>query len=184
MLYVWTKRALIIGLLTLTPSLVACGKTMDKAQKAHAEAQSDVDLNLAQIEGSPQKNLLEGKAFLDKIAKQPGIKKLPSGIYYKLLSPEHPKAAKPLVTDQVTVNYEGKLINGQVFDSSFQRGEPVTFPLQQLVPAWQIAIPEMHIGEIWEIYVPSELGYGAVDQGPIPANSTLVFKIQLIDIVK
>lgn len=89
---------------------------------------------------------------------------------------------KPTVADVVTVHYEGKLLDGTVFDSSYTRGEPATFPLGRLVPGWQIAIPKMGVGETIEIAIPSDLAYGPVGRGPIPPNATLLFKVELIAI--
>lgn len=89
---------------------------------------------------------------------------------------------KPSVTDIVTVHYEGRLLDGTVFDSSYARGEPATFPLARLVKGWQIAIPEMGVGETIEIAIPADLAYGPVGRGPIPGNATLVFKVELIAI--
>lgn len=89
---------------------------------------------------------------------------------------------KPKVTDIVTVHYEGKLLDGTVFDSSYARGQPATFPLNRLVPGWQIAIPQMGEGEIIEIAIPADLAYGPIGRGPIPGNATLVFKVELIAI--
>jgi FKBP-type peptidyl-prolyl cis-trans isomerase len=94
-----------------------------------------------------------------------------------LASPEKPK-----VTDIVTVDYEGKLLDGTVFDSSYARNQPATFPLNRLVPGWQIAIPNMGVGEIIEIAIPADLAYGPVGRGPIPGNATLVFKVELLAI--
>lgn len=90
--------------------------------------------------------------------------------------------AKPKVTDIVTVHYEGKLLDGTVFDSSYARGKPATFPLNRLVKGWQIAIPQMGVGEIIEIAIPADLAYGPVGRGPIPGNATLVFKVELLGI--
>ena len=89
---------------------------------------------------------------------------------------------KPTVADVVTVHYEGKLLDGTVFDSSYARGQPATFPLGRLVPGWQIAIPRMGVGETIEIAIPADLAYGPVGRGPIPPNATLVFKVELIGI--
>ena len=89
---------------------------------------------------------------------------------------------KPTVADVVTVHYEGKLLDGTVFDSSYARGEPATFPLGRLVKGWQIAIPRMGVGETIEIAIPADLAYGPVGRGPIPGNATLVFKVELIAI--
>ena len=89
---------------------------------------------------------------------------------------------KPSVADVITVHYEGKLLDGTVFDSSYARGTPATFPLGRLVPGWQIAIPNMGVGETIEIAIPSDLAYGPVGRGPIPPNATLLFKVELIAI--
>lgn len=89
---------------------------------------------------------------------------------------------KPKVTDVVTVHYEGRLIDGTVFDSSYARGTPATFPLNRLVPGWQLAIPQMGVGEAIEIAIPSDLAYGPVGRGPIPGDATLVFKVELLGI--
>ena len=89
---------------------------------------------------------------------------------------------KPTPADTVTVHYEGSLIDGEIFDSSFERGQPATFPLGGLIPAWIIAIPQMHVGETIELAAPASLAYGPRGRGPIPGGATLVFKIQLIGI--
>jgi FKBP-type peptidyl-prolyl cis-trans isomerase len=89
---------------------------------------------------------------------------------------------KPKVSDMITVHYEGRLIDGTVFDSSYARGEPATFPLGRLVKGWQLAIPQMGVGETIEIAIPADLAYGPVGRGPIPGNATLVFKVELIAI--
>lgn len=89
---------------------------------------------------------------------------------------------KPKVSDVVTVHYEGKLIDGTVFDSSYARGQPATFPLARLVKGWQLAIPQMGVGETIEIAIPADFAYGPVGRGPIPGNATLVFKVELIGI--
>mgnify|MGYP004451866443 FL=1 len=82
----------------------------------------------------------------------------------------------------MTVHYEGTFTDGEVFDSSFARGEPATFPLGRLIPAWQRTIPLMGVGDTIEIAVPADLGYGPTGKGPIPGGATLLFKVQLIDI--
>lgn len=89
---------------------------------------------------------------------------------------------KPKVSDLITVHYEGRLLDGTVFDSSYARGAPATFPLARLVKGWQIAIPRMGVGEVIEIAIPADLAYGPVGRGPIPGNATLVFKVELVAI--
>ena len=88
----------------------------------------------------------------------------------------------PTVADTVTVHYAGTLTDGTKFDSSWDRGEPATFPLGKLVKAWQLAIPQMGVGDTIEIAVPADLGYGPQGKGPIPGNATLLFTIELLDI--
>lgn len=89
---------------------------------------------------------------------------------------------KPSVASRIKVHYEGRLIDGTVFDSSYARGEPATFPLGRLVKGWQVAIPNMGVGETIEIAIPADLAYGPIGRGPIPPNATLVFKVELIAI--
>ncbi|UDF03416.1 FKBP-type peptidyl-prolyl cis-trans isomerase [Asticcacaulis sp. AND118] len=146
-------------------SLAGCNRT-DPAAEAAAEA-----------------NVKAGEAFLAEKAKEPGVQKLPKGLMYKVLTPStDPNAPKPTARDTVKIHYEGRLIDGTVFDSSFERGMPAAMALDGLVEAWKIAVPEMKTGETWELYVPAQLGYGEMGMGPIPPNSVLVFKIQLIGI--
>ncbi|MEO1487888.1 MAG: FKBP-type peptidyl-prolyl cis-trans isomerase [Pseudomonadota bacterium] len=87
---------------------------------------------------------------------------------------------KPSVSDTVSVHYEGELIDGEVFDSSYARGRPATFPLGGLIEAWQLAIPQMGVGDVIEIAAPADLAYGPVGKGPIPGGATLIFKVELI----
>lgn len=170
-------RSAWIGLALATVTLSGCGQSMDKAveremaayeSKAAAEAAAAVQAN---------------QTFLVDIAKQPGVVKLPSGLMYRVVSSPNPNAPKPSPDSTVVINYEGKLVNGSVFDSSYARGVPAQFPLSRLVTAWKIALPMMHKGDTWELFVPSELGYGpqAAPDGSIPANSVLIFKIELLD---
>lgn len=89
---------------------------------------------------------------------------------------------RPKVSDRIAVHYEGRLIDGTVFDSSYARGEPATIPLGRLVKGWQVAIPNMGVGETIEIAIPADMAYGPTGRGPIPPNATLVFKVELIAI--
>ena len=89
---------------------------------------------------------------------------------------------KPTVEDEVTVHYAGTFIGGETFDSSFERGEPATFPLGRLIKAWQMAIPEMGVGDTIEIVAPADLAYGPKGKGPIPGGATLLFTVKLIAI--
>ena len=123
-------------------------------------------------------------AFMATNAKAPGVVTLPSGLEYKVVAPGPAGGVHPRPSDEVKVNYEGKLLSGAVFDSSFQRGEPADFPLAGLVPAWVEALQLMRPGDEWILYVPPQLGYGDEDKGPIPAGSVLIFRIQLLGVLQ
>ena len=127
-------------------------------------------------------NLDAATEFMAKNAKAKGVTTLPSGVQYKVVTAGPAAGISPKPVDEVKVHYEGKLLTGEVFDSSFQRGTPATFPLQGLIPAWVEALQKMKPGDEWLLYVPPEQGYGAQGAGPIPPNSVLVFRIQLIEV--
>ncbi len=121
-------------------------------------------------------------AFMAQNALAEGVKVLPSGVQYKVVKSGPENGAHPTPTDTITVNYEGTLLNGQIFDSSFQRGKPATFELGGLVQGWIDALQQMRPGDEWIVWIPPSLGYGSEAKGPIPANSVLVFRLQLIAI--
>ncbi|MDD4759392.1 MAG: FKBP-type peptidyl-prolyl cis-trans isomerase [Bacteroidaceae bacterium] len=125
-------------------------------------------------------NRKEGKDFLAENAKKPGVKTLPSGVQYKII--KEGTGAKPNANSTVTVNYEGRLIDGTVFDSSYKRNKPMTFKCNQVIKGWTDAIVQMPVGSTWEIYIPQELGYGNREAGQIKPFSTLIFKVELISI--
>lgn len=120
------------------------------------------------------------KTFLAANGKQAGVVTLPDGLQYKVTTAGDPKGPSPKRGDIIKVHYEGKLLTGEVFDSSFQRGRAMIAPLGGLIPAWMEALPLMHVGDEWTLYVPPELGYGPEGQGPIPANAVMVFRIKLL----
>ncbi len=120
-----------------------------------------------------------GKAYRDSYAKKEGVKQTKSGLLYKIEKAGEGKS--PKVEDTVKVHYEGTLTDGTIFDSSYKRGEPIEFQLSQLIPAWKEAIPMLKKGGKMEIVLPPVLGYGSRPAGNIPANSTLIFKIELLD---
>ena len=121
-------------------------------------------------------------AFMAQNALAEGVRTLPSGVQYKVLKSGPATGAHPTPDDQITVNYEGALLNGQIFDSSYQRGKPASFQLSGLIPAWIDALQLMRPGDEWIIYVPPSQGYGSEQKGPIPANSVLVFRLELLAI--
>ncbi len=123
------------------------------------------------------------KDFLAKNAKEAGVKTTATGLQYSVVSKgKDAKAAKPKASDTVKVHYEGKLVNGTVFDSSIARGEPITFPLNGVIPGWTEGVQLMNVGDKFHFVIPPELGYGAQGAGPIPPNSVLVFDVELLAI--
>lgn len=120
----------------------------------------------------------ENKQFLVENAKKPGVITTASGLQYSI--EKQGTGKQPKATDTVEVNYEGKLVNGQVFDSSFARGQPISFALNQVIPGWTEGLQLMKEGAVYTFYIPAQLGYGAQDMGTIPANSTLIFKVELL----
>lgn len=123
-----------------------------------------------------------GEAFLLENQEKEGVKTTDSGLQYKVT--EAGDGPKPTASDTVKVNYEGRLLNGQVFDSSFARGEPATFGVGQVIPGWQEALQLMPVGATYEVWIPSDLAYGAQGAGAdIGPNETLNFTIELLEIV-
>ena len=121
------------------------------------------------------------KAWLEAKAKEDGVKPLPKGMYYKVISVGSNDGKHPTKRSVVTVHYTGCTIDGKQFDSSLG-GVPVAFRLNELIEGWIIALQHMCIGDKWEIYIPSELGYGKYSQPGIPAYSTLIFELELCSI--
>ena len=106
---------------------------------------------------------------------------LPGGMLWRRVAGDG-TGANPTVEDTVTLHYAGRLIDGTEFDSSYTRGQPASFPLRSLIRAWQLAVPQMGIGDTIEIALPADLGYGPMGRGPIPGGATLLFKIELLGI--
>ena len=122
-----------------------------------------------------------GKKFLEENGKREGVTTTASGLQYEIV--QAAKGAQPKATDVVTVHYEGKLTDGTVFDSSIQRGSPIDLPVSGVIPGWVEGLQLMHVGEKVKLYIPSELAYGEQSPSPaIPANSVLVFDLELIGI--
>ena len=127
-------------------------------------------------------NRLAGEQFLKLNAKQDSVQTTASGLQYKVITMG--TGEKPQKTDRGKVDYEGRLIDGTVFDSSYKRGKPATFPVGQVIAGWTEALCMMPVGSKWEVYVPQELGYGDREQQKIPPFSCLVFTVELHEIVK
>jgi FKBP-type peptidyl-prolyl cis-trans isomerase FklB len=133
-----------------------------------------------ELKEKAEKNLSEGKAFMEANKKKEGVKTLPSGLQYKVLKEGSGKT--PKATDEVTANYRGSFIDGTEFDSSYKKGTPITFQVDKVIPGWKEALQLMKVGSQWQLLVPAELGYGEHSVGPIPPNATLIFEVELISI--
>lgn len=130
-----------------------------------------------------QKALEEGNAFLEKNKAREGVTTTESGLQYEVITAG--TGEKPTLTDQVRVHYHGTLIDGKVFDSSVERGEPVVFGVNQVIPGWTEALQLMPVGSKWKIYLPSNIAYGERGAGgDIGPNSVLIFEVELLEIVK
>jgi FKBP-type peptidyl-prolyl cis-trans isomerase FklB len=130
-----------------------------------------------------EKNKKEGDTFLAENKKKPGVVTLPSGLQYKIL--KEGTGPTPKATDTVVTQYRGTLINGKEFDSSYKRNQPATFPCNQVIAGWTEALQKMKVGSKWQLFVPSNLGYGENGAGgDIGPNATLIFEVELIDIKK
>jgi len=123
----------------------------------------------------------KGKEFADKAAKEPGAKRLPSGLVFRTIRPG--SGAMPKAADTVRVHYEGKFVDGTVFDSSYKRGMPAQFPLQAVIKCWTEALQTMKVGEKAQLVCPSDIAYGDGGRSSIPGGATLVFTVELLGIV-
>jgi FKBP-type peptidyl-prolyl cis-trans isomerase FklB len=153
--------------------------------QAYAAADVDISPATAQAVAQPPMDKAQqaGQAFLTANKSRPGVVALPDGLQYKVLTPG--AGPSPDESDIVTVQYEGKLIDGTVFDSSAAHGGSAEFPLGQVIAGWTEALKLMKKGSVWEIFIPSDLAYGANGAPPsIGPNETLIFKVTLMDFKK
>ena len=135
------------------------------------------------MQGEKVKPALDsGKAFLAENKKRPEVKTTQSGLEYEVIT--EGTGAKPTITDSVTCNYMGTLLNGTEFDNSYRRGQPITFSLRGVIPGWTEGLQLMTVGSKYKFYIPYNLGYGEFEYGPIPGGSTLIFEIELLAIKK
>lgn len=126
--------------------------------------------------------IAEGQAFLAKNKTKPGVKTTASGLQYEVIT--EGTGARPTATDSVTCHYRGTFIDGKGFDNSYDRGAPITFALNGVIPGWTEGLQLMTVGSKYRLYVPYTLGYGATDYMSIPGGSVLVFEIELLDVKK
>jgi FKBP-type peptidyl-prolyl cis-trans isomerase FklB len=170
-------RGLKDGLAGNNPALEAedIHETMKVFREEMAKKQEEETKKLA------EKNKKEGEEFLTENKKKEGVKTLPSGLQYKVITEGTGKT--PKATDTVTVNYKGTLIDGQEFDSSYKRGEPATFPVSGVIKGWTEALQLMKEGSKWQIFIPADLAYGEKGAGNvIGPNATLIFDVELISV--
>ena len=162
---------------------ILAGKEMQLSQTQIQDMMKQMEKRqMEKMQTIADENAKAGKAFLAENAKKKGVVTTQSGLQYKVLT--EGKGDSPKATDKVIAHYEGRLINGEVFDSSFQRGTPAEFGLNQVIKGWQEALQLMKVGSKWEIYVPAELGYGSRGAPPrITPNSTLIFTVELMSFV-
>jgi FKBP-type peptidyl-prolyl cis-trans isomerase FklB len=164
---------------------LAGGKTLltdEEVKAAMTALQGEVRKRQeAQMEVAGEANKKEGDEFLAVNKSREGVTTLPDGLQYKIL--KSGSGAKPTASDSVVCNYRGTLINGTEFDSSYKRGQPATFPVGGVIKGWTEVLQLMPVGSKWEVYVPSDLGYGTRGAGgAIGPNSTLIFEIELLSI--
>lgn len=131
-----------------------------------------------------EENLAKGKEFMEQNAKKSGVDTLAggNGVQYKVL--KEGNGEKPAATDMVAVRYTGKHIDGKVFETNEKAEEPAKFQVNQVIPGWTAALQQMPVGSKWEVFIPSDMAYGSRPYGQIMPNSTLVFEIELVEIVK
>jgi FKBP-type peptidyl-prolyl cis-trans isomerase FkpA len=140
------------------------------------------DKRLEQAETLATKSIAEGKKFLEDNKAKQGVTTTESGLQYEVL--EAGNGEKPVAEDTVEVHYRGTLVDGTEFDSSYARGETAKFPLNRVIPGWTEGVQLMPVGAKYKFVIPSELAYGERDTGTIPANSTLVFEVELVSVEK
>src|SRR3989338_270904 len=176
----------ILGIALLTCQVSAAEKTTLKSEKEVQETMMAFqnEMKTKQAEHAKVlggKNKKEGEAFLAENKKKEGVKTTASGLQYKVIKNGNGK--KPKATDTVTVHYKGTLIDGTEFDSSYKRGEPTSFPVNQVIAGWTEALQLMNVGSKWQLFIPANLGYGDRGAGPqIGPNAAFIFEVELISL--
>lgn len=150
---------------------------------SHQEAQEIVQSYFAELQAKmAEESAAMQKVFFEENGQKESVITLESGLQYEII--KEGDGAKPEASSQVKCHYEGKLLDGNIFDSSIKRGTPATFGVNQVIPGWVEALQLMPVGSKWKLFIPSELGYGAQGAGDvIPPNSPLVFEIELLEIL-
>ena len=166
--------AMAIAAMFLT-GMASCNSNNTSSNEATEEAAPDYGQQI-------KDNKTLGREFLEQNAKNDSVVQTTSGLQYMVL--KEGTGAKPGPTDKVTVHYTGKLLDGTVFDSSVERGEPATFAVGQVIPGWVEGLQLMREGSAYRLFIPSNLAYGPHGTGPIQPTSTLIFDVQLIKVEK
>lgn len=174
--------------LTLDQAALKAGLADGLAKSATQVPEADLEAAFTAIQqrareaasAAAEKQLAAGKEYLEKNKAKPGVTVTESGLQYEII--KSGGGAKPTPTNTVKVHYHGTLIDGTVFDSSVERGEPIEFPVTGVIKGWVEALQLMSVGDKWKLTIPSELAYGPRAAGDIPANSVLVFEVELLEI--
>ncbi len=151
-------------------------------QFTQALQQSMQQAQQAQAEKASEQNLTDGKAYLEENAKREGVSVTESGLQYEVMTAS--EGVKPAAQDTVKVHYKGTLLDGTEFDSSYSRGEPAVFPLNRVITGWTEGVQLMSEGSKFKFHIPPELAYGKRATGKITPNSTLVFEVELLEVMK
>ena len=160
------------------------GKPSQMTDAAIKEAMEKVrEHQQVKMAAKAEESKKEGDAFLADHAKKPDVIVTKSGLQYKKVT-NGKGSVSPKIGDQVKVHYQGTFINGKVFDSSYDRGEPAVFGLDSVIPGWTEALKLMQVGDKWELVIPANLAYGSRPKPGIPANSVLKFTVELLEIMK
>lgn len=152
--------------------------TIEQAGRIAQEKMVSIKAKAMEKQYGPNK--VAGEKFLAANKKKPGVVTLPSGVQYKVI--KEGNGPMPKDTSMVKVQYEGKTIDGNIFDSSYKRGEPVSLRANQVIKGWTEALVHMPVGSVWEVYIPQNLAYGEREQGQIKPFSVLIFKIELVSL--
>jgi len=161
-------------------SMASCGG--NNTDSGDTTANDSTTENAPSVSTDIKSNKEIGREFMEQNAKNDSVVQTKSGLQYMVLT--EGTGAKPGPTDEVTVHYTGKLLDGTIFDSSVDRGEPATFPLNQVIPGWTEGLQLMSEGSKYRLFIPSELAYGSKGTQNILPNSTLIFDVELIKVTK
>lgn len=157
------------------------GKQTRLSDAEMGQAMGEMQQEMAQRQQAKgEQNRIEGETFLAKNASAEGVTTTDSGLQYKVLTAG--SGASPGESDRVSVHYKGALLDGTVFDSSYERGQPATFGVNQVIAGWTEALKLMQVGAKWQLFIPSELAYGPQGRPGIPPSATLIFEVELLGI--